>query len=72
MVRKVKSVASLGSKSSREVSTSNPDCSNNDSPDKASSSRQIRCELRTMGTYCAPSPTDSRVIRVSPWLEPKV
>ncbi|MNN86599.1 hypothetical protein D3C81_2040340 [compost metagenome] len=72
MVRRVKSVLSSGSNSGLEVSASKPDCSNNDSPDCASRLRQICWARFTMGTYCAPSPTDSRVMRVSPWLEPKV
>ena len=36
----------------------------------ASISRQSSCERRTSGTYSGPSPTASRVILVSPWVDP--
>ena len=57
--------------SSRWPITSPPICSSTLHPVAASSSRQSSCERRTNGTCSAPSPTASRVIRVSPWVDPR-
>ena len=51
--------------------TNSPFCTSRDFPVRCSSARQISFERRASGVYCTPSPQASRVMRVSPWLEPK-
>ena len=55
-----------------EAIISPPHSTRSSSPVSASIARHSSCERLTSGTYRAPSPIASRVIRVSPWVEPNV